>query len=335
MHARKPVVCLVTPALRSANNGNWQTAQRWRRMLSADYEVRLAQAWDGSPADLMLALHARRSAASIAAWAAAGAAAGRGASPSHKPLVVVLTGTDLYRDLAVDPATQRSLALADRLVVLHEGAPDDVPAGHRAKCVVCFQSTGARQALAKTDRHLRALMVGHLRDEKDPQTYFSAARKLLQRDDILLDHIGAPLDAALGRQAKALMRELPHYRWLGALPHEAVLRRIQRAHVLVHPSAMEGGAHVVMEAVRSGTPVLASQISGNVGMLGADYRGYFAPGDASGLAIALQRLRGDATMLQGLRTQCNARAPLFEPARERATLRRLIADLLKEYRERP
>ena len=320
MPSTKPVVCLVTPALASANNGNWQTAQRWRRMLATDYEVRITQRWDGAPADLMLALHARRSAASIAAWA--------GALP-RRPLVVVLTGTDLYGDLPVDAATHRSLALADRLVVLHEGAPDDVPAEHRAKCVVCFQSTGARRSLAKTGRHLRALMVGHLRDEKDPHTYFSAARKLLHRDDILLDHIGAPLDVALGRQARALMRELPHYRWLGALPHEAVLRRIQRAHVLVHPSAMEGGAHVVMEAVRSGTPVLASQIPGNVGMLGADYRGYFAPGDASGLAIALQRLRGDAAMLQALRRQCELRAPLFDPARERSTLRRLVADLLE------
>ena len=295
-------------------------------MLAADYEVRLVQAWDGAPADVMLALHARRSAASIAAWAA---------QAPRRPLAVVLTGTDLYRDVAVDAAAQRSLAWADRLVVLHEGAPDDVPAEHRAKCIVCFQSTGARRARTKTDRHLRALMVGHLREEKDPQTYFSAARKLLHRDDILLDHIGAPLDAALGRRAKALMRELPHYRWLGALPHEAVLRRIQRAHVLVHPSAMEGGAHVVMEAVRCGTPVLASQISGNVGMLGADYRGYFAPGDASGLAIALQRLRSDATMLQALRSQCDLRAPLFDPARERATLRRLMADLLEKPRERP
>ena len=334
MPLRKPVVCLVTPALRSANNGNWQTAQRWRRMLSADYEVRLVQAWDGKAADLMLALHARRSAASIAAWAAANVAApaasrSRGATSRHKPLAVVLTGTDLYRDLAVDAATQRSLALADRLIVLHEGAPADVPAEHRGKCVVCFQSTGARRTLSKTPRHLRALMVGHLRDEKDPRTYFSAARKLLHRDDILLDHIGAPLDPALGREAEALMRELPHYRWLGALPHAMTQRHIQRAHVLVHPSAMEGGAHVVMEAVRSGTPVLASQVSGNVGMLGADYRGYFAAGDASGLAIALQRLRGDGAMLQTLGDQCDARAPLFDPARERATLLRVIADLLE------
>ena len=127
----------------------------------------------------------------------------------------------------------------------------------------------------------------------------------------------------------------PNYRWHGALPHAATLRRIQRAQVLVHPSAMEGGAHVVMEAILCGTPVLASRISGNVGMLGRDYRGYFEPGDAAGLAALLQRLRDDPAMLQGLCAQCDQRSPLFEPAREQATLNNVIAQLLETSRERP
>jgi putative glycosyltransferase (TIGR04348 family) len=320
MKRRKPVLCLVTPALASANNGNWQTAHRWTRFLAADYEVRLTMEWDGRPADVMLALHARRSASSIAAWAA---------QQPHKPLAVVLTGTDLYRDIHTDPAAQRSLELGDRLIVLHEGAPADVPAAQRAKCVVCFQSTGARRTLAKTSQHLRALMVGHLREEKDPATYFAAARLLAGRSDIQLDHIGAPLDAALGRQAHALAASQPLYRWLGALPHGPTLARIQRAHVLVHCSVMEGGAHVVMEALRCGTPVLASRIPGNVGMLGRDYLGYFEPGAAGQLYSLLARCRDDATMLPTLQAQCAARAPLFEPGRERATLRRVLAGLLE------
>lgn len=320
MKRRKPVVCLVTPALASANNGNWQTAHRWAHFLAADYEVRLTMEWDGRPADVMLALHARRSASSIAGWAA---------QRPHKPLAVVLTGTDLYRDIHTDPAAQRSLELADRLIVLHEGAPADVPAAHRGKCVVCFQSTGARRTLAKTSQHLRALMVGHLREEKDPATYFAAARLLAGRSDIQLDHIGAPLDAALGKQARALAASQPDYRWLGALPHGPTLARIQRAHVLVHCSVMEGGAHVVMEALRCGTPVLASRIPGNVGMLGRDYLGYFEPGDAGQLYSLLARCRDDATMLPTLQAQCAARAPLFEPGRERATLRRVLAGLLE------
>jgi putative glycosyltransferase (TIGR04348 family) len=320
----KPVVALITPALAAANNGNWQTAQRWARMLAGDYEVRIAQAWDGAPADVMLALHARRSAASIAAWA-----------PSRRPLAVALTGTDLYRDVPnADAAALQSLAHADRLIVLHEGAPDDVPPEHRAKCVVCFQSTASRRTLPKTTRHLRALTVGHLRDEKDPRTVFASMRLLAARADILLDHIGAPLDAVLGDEAQTLMRAQPAYRWLSALPHAATLRHIQRAHVLVHPSVMEGGAHVVMEAIRSGTPVLASRISGNVGMLGRGYGGYFECGDAAGLAALLQRLRDDPAMLQALRVQGDQRSPLFEPAREQATLRSVIETLLETPRER-
>ena len=323
-HSAKPRLVLVTPALASARNGNWQTAWRWARMLAGDYAVRLVQQWDGSDADLMLALHARRSAASIAAWV--DRAPGR-------PLAVVLTGTDLYRDLpAGDEDARRSLALAQRLIVLNELAPADVPPEHRAKCVVCLQSCGQRRALPKTARHLRALMVGHLREVKDPRTWFATARKLVDRDDLLFDHIGAPLDPTLGDEARALMREQPRYRWLGDLPHAATLRHIQRAHVLVHPSLMEGGAHVVIEAVRSGTPVLASRIPGNLGLLGTDYRGCFAPGDASGLALLLQRARADAAMLQRLRAQCERRSPLFEPARERETLRRTLAELMEPRR---
>jgi putative glycosyltransferase (TIGR04348 family) len=319
---RRPVLLIVTPALADANNGNWQTARRWARLLGDDYEVRMVRQWQGEAADAMIALHARRSAASIAAWAAA---------PVRRPLVVALTGTDLYRDIHADAQAQRSLALADRLVVLHERAPDDLPVEHRHKAVVCFQSCAARRPVARSPRKLRALMVGHLRPEKDPRTYFAAARKLVHRDDILLDHVGAALDEALGAEARDLMAAQPNYRWLGALPHEATLRRIQRAHVLVHPSVMEGGAHVVMEAVRCGTPVLASRISGNVGLLGDDYRGYFAVGDAAALAVLLQRCRDPAQdMLQGIRAQCDSRSALFEPARERATLTRLVASILQE-----
>lgn len=318
----KPSVCLVTPALADANNGNWQTAQRWARLLAGDYRVSLAAQW--TPAmpthDVLIALHARRSADSIAAWHA---------HAPGKPLVVALTGTDLYRDIATDASAQRSLELADALVVLQEAAPHSVPAHLRHKCVVSFQSTPSCATLPKTGRHLRALAVGHLRDVKGPEIYFEAARMLAGRSDILLDHIGAALEPALGAQAQALMARARHYRWLGALPHATTRRHIQRAHVLVHMSHMEGGAHVVMEALCSGTPVLASRVDGNLGMLGAAYAGYFEPGSATALVALLEQCRGDAAMLPRLRRQCALRAPLFSPQRERATLKNLLANLLK------
>jgi putative glycosyltransferase (TIGR04348 family) len=220
------------------------------------------------------------------------------------------------------------LRAADRLIVLNELGVQALPASMRDKARVVLQSCTARATQAKTLRHLRALMVGHLRPEKSPATYFEAARRLAPRSDILLDHIGGALSAALGVEAAAVAAACPRYRWLGALPHAQVRWRIQAAHVLVHPSAMEGGAHVVMEALRSGTPVLASRVDGNVGILGDGYSGYFPVGDAAGLAATLQRLRDDPAMLGRLQQQCLERAPLFDPAHEAATLRRLIAETL-------
>ena len=317
---KRAEIVIVTPALAVANNGNWQTAQRWAGMLSADYRVRLAAQWSQGDESVMVALHARRSADAIAAW--------RRTHP-QRPLVVVLTGTDLYRDIAHDAKAQASLALADRLVVLHSLGVRALPEALRSKAVVCVQSSTPRQTLAKTQRHLRALMVGHLREEKSPQTFFDAALALRSRADIRLDHIGAPLDAALGARARALGAQLPHYRWLGGLPHAATRRRIQAAHLLVHASQMEGGAHVVIEALSSGTPVLASRIDGNVGLLGPDYAGYFDWGDVAGLVALLQRCRDEPAMLPLLARQCAALAPAFAPAREQARLRALIASLLE------
>lgn len=316
-------LCIVTPALAEANNGNWQTASRWSQMLRQHYRVTLVDHWESTPADAMVALHARRSAPSIKHWTDA---------RPHCPVAVVLTGTDLYRDIRTDESAQRSLALADRLVVLHEHAAGDLPTQYQHKAIACFQSTSSRAPLRKPQRHLRAVMVGHLRAEKSPQTYFAAARSLVSRPDILLDHIGAALEPSFGIQAQEVQQSCPAYRWLGPLPHAGTRRRIQGAHLLVHPSVMEGGAHVVMEAVRSGTPVLASRIAGNVGMLGADYEGYFEPGDAGGLAALLERCRDDPETLERLAAQCDLRAPLFEPDRERTTLLAMLADMLTASR---
>ena len=269
----------------------------------------------------MIALHARRSAASILAW--------RERHPG-RPVVLALTGTDLYRDIADDAQARLSLQLADRLVVLNELGIASLPPAWRAKGRVCLQSSPARlPPRAKTARHLRALMVGHLRDEKDPRTYFEAARLLAARRDILLDHIGAALDPVLGEAAQALAAQQPNYRWLGACSHLRTLARIAAADVLVHPSRMEGGAHVVIEAIVSGTPVLASRIDGNLGLLGTDYGGVFEPGDAQGLASMMERLRDQPAMLQSMQRQCALRVPLFEPSLERATLLRIVDELLE------
>lgn len=319
---------IVSPALAQANNGNWQTARRWHQHLATDHRVRITDRWpDGAAArdQVMLALHARRSADAVAAWADAHGGA---------RLAVVLTGTDLYQaDLPHDAAAQRSLALAGRLVVLQDQAPAALPAAVRHKARVIYQSAPTRQPLPKTHRHLRVAVVGHLREVKSPDTVFALARQLAGVAGVRIDHVG-DADPGWAAQARATEAVNAGYRWLGPLPHDRARRVIQRAHLLLHPSALEGGAHVVMEAVCSGTPVLASHVPGNVGMLGDDYAGYFPHGDTEALGRLLLRCHGeldkapDGTLLATLRAQCGRRARLFDPEAERRALLQLVQDLL-------
>ena len=317
---RLPNVVIVSPALASANNGNWQTAKRYAKLLSAVCQVRIVQDWDGEQADdVLIALHARRSYASIAAWCAA-----RGA----KGLIVVLTGTDLYRDIQQDAQAQQSLVWAGKLIVLQSAGLDALPPRLRAKAQVLFQSTTTRVTLPKTTRRLRAVMVGHLRTEKSPETFFQAAALLASHRDIELRHIGGEHDLALAQQAHETAALFPQYQFLGARSHAQTRRDIQRAHVLVHSSVMEGGAHVIMEAICSGVPVIASRIAGNIGMLGEDYAGLFPVGDAQALAAMLLRLRQEPAFVAKLQAQCAQRAPLFELARERSGLITIVQSML-------
>ena len=246
------------------------------------------------------------------------------AQRGSKGLVVALTGTDLYRDIHTDSAAQQSLALAKSLIVLQSLGIEKLPAMYRTKTRVVLQSTTSRQTLPKTARHLRALMVWHLREEKSPQTLFAAAQ-LLQGSGIKIDHIGAGLDDNLAQFAIKTEAACAYYTWLRALKHAQTRAHIQRAHVLVHASIMEGGAHVIMEAVCSGTPVVASRIDGNVGMLGEHYAGYFPVGDAQALAAMLLRCKNEPLFLDQLRRQCAVRAPLFTATAERAALLRAIS----------
>ena len=167
----------------------------------------------------MIALHARRSAASMAAW--------RSAYPD-RPLLLVLTGTDLYRDIDSDAAAQRSLAAADALVVLNELGAACLPPPLRPRCHVLLQSCAARQPLPKT-RAASARADGRppARGEGSADLLRARRRGWRRAATSRFDHIGGALDPALGEEAAALQRSQPRYRWLGALPHAATRRRIQ------------------------------------------------------------------------------------------------------------
>jgi putative glycosyltransferase (TIGR04348 family) len=312
-------VTIVTPYLAAANNGNWHTAARWARHLAATCRVIVEQSWSGEPAELLIALHARRSAESIQKFAAA---------HPDRPLAVVLTGTDLYRDLAIDREARRSLELASRLVVLNELGPRRLPRNVQHKTDVILQSARQLSAGRRPQRHLAIAVVGHLRSEKNPQLVWALLRRLPADLPVRIRHVGAPLDAALGHEAARVAASDPRYRWLGELPRSRARQVVRASHLLLHPSNMEGGAQAVIEAITCHTAVIASGIDGNAGLLGTDYPGLFTENDEEAACALIMRAAQQSSFLQRLQAGCQQRAPLFTPERERARVRLLVDNCL-------
>ena len=288
-------------------------------MLRERFKVIVQSEWSGQRCDALIALHARRSAASVAKYRAAAASA---------PLAVVLTGTDLYRDLPESAEAKSSLDAADEIVVLQDDALNHLHEHWRDKARVIFQSAPALDHIARKAGGLECVVVGHLRGEKSPQTIWEAVAQLPADAPIAIRHIGAALDEALGEAAARCAASDPRYRYEGALSHARTRSAMRRADLLLHPSVMEGGANVIVEAVMAGTPVLASRMSGNVGMLGADYPGYFETGDASGLARLLVQALEDAAFRRALDRACRKRRVLFRPEAEQKAVRGLVTGLL-------
>lgn len=312
---------IVTPARAGSLKGNRVTADRWARLLrrlghrvSIDVAYRRAKT-----ADLLIALHARRSAPAIRRY--------RSDWP-ERPLIVALTGTDLYRDLKQSRAAHDALDLATRLVVLQPDAIRHLPRHHQAKARVIYQSLPRPRASAPPLKRLfEVVVMGHLRPVKDPFRCALAARQLPSCSRIRVQHVGAALSSQMKRRAEREMEVNPRYRWHGELPRGRALRRLARARLLVLTSRLEGGANVITEAIVAGTPVLSSLISGSIGLLGPDYAGYFAVGDTRHLSELLWRAERDRGFYQQLQAQCAAVRPRFDPQRESQSWRELLEDL--------
>lgn len=309
-------IALTVPPSSGPRSGNWRSASRWSRMLrSLGHLVRAESEWSGEPDDLLVALHARKSHPSVARFHAA--------RPGF-PIIVVLTGTDVYRDIRSDAQAQASLAMADRLVVLQERALQELAPELRRRTEIVHQSCDTRLTLSPPRKVFRICVVGHLREEKEP---FCAARALAQLPAVRcleLLQVGDALDHSMKAQCEAWQARESRYRWLGGVPHHLALRWMSRSHLLVVSSVMEGGANVISEAMRIGLPVLASEISGNLGMLGANYGGYYPLGDAKALAALIERCVNEPEYYETLRRAVLARQPLFTSEAERAAWQRVI-----------
>ena len=321
-------IAIVSPASSGPRSGNRHTAARWATFLrDSGHKVAVATGWDSGDEDILIALHARKSYAAIEKFHAARPGA---------PLIVVLTGTDLYRDIRTDPDARRALDLASRLVVLQERGLRELAPRHRAKTRVIYQSADVRFQHVPPAHRFRVAVIGHLRMEKDPFCAAQALDRLPERRDVEVVHVGAALTPDMRKSAERWMKREPRYRWLGSKPHGETMHWLARSHVLVVSSVMEGGANVICEAARIGVPVLASRVSGNIGMLGSGYAGYFALSDDKALASLLERAARDSKYYRRLKNAVLARRRLFAPSAEGRAVRRLVREcnIAERTRER-
>ena len=316
-------ILIVYPAVVGLNNGNLVTAERWRQCLSAlGHTVEVAARFDvavgaGNAPDLMIALHAIKSSDAIRRCRDTFA---------NVPIVVVLTGTDLYGDQSatkMDPM----LALADRIVVLQSATADDVGSRFCDKVRVIHQAVAPLSHVSeKSSDHFDVCVVGHLRQVKDPFRAAEAASAVPRESKIRVTQIGAAMTDPMREMATQLDRDNPRFRWAGELPHEEALERIASSHLLVNSSRIEGGAAVICEAVVAGTPILATRIPGNIGFLGEDYEGLFDVGDTQQLRALLLTAENNIDFYQRLKEHCENRSYLFAPEREKRKWAELIGE---------
>ena len=308
---------IVTPAPPKSKRGNRITAERWARLLrELNHRVQITETYEGESCDALIALHARRSAKSIALFHA---------EHPHKPLILALTGTDLYRDIETSPSARHSLDLASHFVLLQSDGIRFLPRCYREKCHVIMQSVNP---LLRKPAPLKSVfevcVIGHLRSVKDPFRAALASRLLPEDSRIRIVHLGAALSPAMRKRARAEMKKNPRYEWLGELSHTRTMQRLARSRLLVLSSKMEGGANVVSEAVSMDVPVISSRISGSIGLLGNDYPGYFPVGDTQALATLLHRVETDKRFYRHLQSGCRRLKKLVTPQKERACWRVLL-----------
>src|SRR5262245_23407578 len=312
---------IVTPAPRRSTRGNRITAERWAGLLKAlGHRVAISEEYGDERVDLLIALHARRSHLSVVRFRQRN---------TQAPIVLALTGTDVYRDIHKDPRARQSLKIADRVVVLQPYALRELTPAERMKSLVIYQSLEPVRSLQRSRPSVgfEICVLGHLRAVKDPFRVAMAARRLPSHSRIRVIQLGGALSRQMEQRARREMQINQRFRWLGELSRPHALRVLARSRLCVISSRMEGGANVLSEAIVAGVPVLASRIPGNTGILGENYPGLFRVGGTLELTKLMLRAETDRKFLGDLKRRVARLAPRFEPASEQRAWARLITAL--------
>lgn len=307
---------IVTPAPAGSLHGNRITALRWQSFLKKlSHQVRVSNHWTGKDTDVLIALHAYRSHTSIIQF--------RELYP-NRPIILMMTGTDLYRDMPEHPEVIKSMEMSDAIVILQSAALAMLPKHLQTKTHVIYQSTKSIKRKTLLKKSFLISVIGHLRPEKDPFCTAKSLKHLSSQSKIKVMHLGKAMSPEMKSLAKAYNKELKNYQWLDELSHSETLQQLSRSHLMVISSLMEGGAHVVTEAIAIGVPVIASDIPGNRGLLGDDYPGYFQAGDEKALAMILQKTETNASFYQLLEKHIHKRRKYVQPEFELKSIKAVL-----------
>ena len=312
---------LITPAKKHSKNGNRTSAVRWAGFLKDQgHSTQINTEYDGSPCDLMIALHAWRSADAINRYKE---------KHLHGPMIVALGGTDVNTFLKTEPEiTLSSMEKADALICLHDQIGEALPAHLLQKLHVIYQSaTPLKSPRKPAKRYFDVCVIGHLRDEKDPMRTAMAARLLPENSKLRVFHLGKAHNAVWAKTASQEQSINPRYQWRGEVTAGQVRREYAKTRLMVLTSNQEGGANVISEAIVAGVPILASDIPGNTGLLGKTYPGLFPLGDEQALADRLFEAETNPGYLAQLDKACKELRPRFVPEREAAAWRDVIKSL--------
>lgn len=313
-------ITIITPARRRSPSGNRVTALRWAGLLrQLGHRVRIATEWRDHPCDVLLTVHAVKSAEAVLA-----------ASKDRPDLRIatLLAGTDIYPEFSPDARAREALERADALVALQPRALDLLPANLLEKSRTIVQS--ATSAPTPKRDVFTACVIAHLRPVKQPHVAVEALS--LRGDDLDLRLVvaGSRLDDDYGTRIAELVAREPACEWVGPLSRRDTKQLIASSHVCIVPSSSEGGANVVSEAIAAGTPCVCTAIPGNLGLLGEHWPAVFPVGDARALAELLRRCAKETSFLDDLCHRTVDLQSMVDPRTERRAWQSLLVELRRD-----
>jgi glycosyltransferase involved in cell wall biosynthesis len=155
--------------------------------------------------------------------------------------------------------------------------------------------SGVHQA---TSSGLVALFAGRLVPWKRVELLIGAVARTA---DAHLEIVGDGPEAATLRRCAENEGVSERVQFLGSLPHDDVMKRMQSADVFVLASSYEGLPHVLIEALACGTPVVATRDAGTVDVIDDGVSGILVDPSPEAFAAAFSELAVDRDRLASLR----------------------------------